>query len=361
MKNVFILLPFASTGVIAYGLYMASFSNPAFVETFYSRGVYPVFSRLAAATANLPFSAAEFLTYAFFSALVFSVVFIAASAFRPKKERLKSALFRSVVLLVVLSSMYAYFILGWSVNYAREPLADSLGLNVSPASTGELYSLCENLALRADNLRSQTRENESGVFKMNKSKEEINTQVKYVFAGNAPPFMNLGGQTNVKGVITPNLLSSINTLGVFIPFTYEPNINMQMPDLYFAASALHEYAHYKGFAREDEANFIAYYVTKNMQDTDFSYSSTMLALNHSLSQLGKKNSDLYASAYDLLSDAVRRDIANDAAYWSAYKESREATETMNNNYLKSNNQEDGVQSYGRMVDLLIALNRAGEL
>jgi len=361
MKNVFILLPFASTGVIVHVVYMACFTNPVFVETYYSRGIYPILNRFASATAALPYSAAEFLTYAFLACLVFSVIFIISSAFRPKKQRLKSALFRSVVLLVVLSGMYAYFTLAWSFNYAREPLSASLGLDASPASVDELYGLCEKLALRADNLRTQTLEDENGVFKMNKTKEEINTQVKYVFAGNAPPFMNLGGQTNVKGVFTPGLLSSMNTLGIFIPFTYEPNINMQMPDLYFASSALHEYAHYKGFAREDEANFIAYYVSKGSQDTDFSYSSTMLALNHALSQLGDKNPELYASAYSLLSDAVKRDFDNNVVYWSAFKKSRETNEAINNRYLQSNNQEDGVQSYGRMVDLLIALDRTGEL
>ena len=57
-----------------------------------------------------------------------------------------------------------------------------------------------------------------------------------------------GGQTRVKGVLTPNLLSTFRTTGIFSPFTYEANINMQMPELYFPAVAAHEYAHLKGFA-----------------------------------------------------------------------------------------------------------------
>ena len=361
MKNVLILLPFASTGLIMHAVYMAGFSNPVFVEHYYSRGIYPILNQASAATASLPFSLAEFLTYAFLGLLAFFIIFIIASAFKPKKKKLSAALFRSTVLLVVLSTMYAGFLFGWSFNYARAPLADSLGLNASPASLSELYATCNHLALRANDLRSKTLEDESGVFKMNKTKPEINTLVKTVFSENAPAFMNLGGQTNVKGVATPNLLSSINTLGIFIPFTYEPNINMQMPDLYFSASALHEYAHYKGFAREDEANFITYYLSKDIQDTDFSYSTTMLALNHALIQLKNNDPALYTTVYGLLSDAVRRDFANESVYWSSFKESRETTRSINNNYLKSNNQKDGIQSYGRMVDLLIALNRAGEL
>ena len=173
--------------------------------------------------------------------------------------------------------------------------------------------------------------------------------------------MDAGGETNVKGIATYNLLSSVNILGIFIPFTYEPNVNMQMPDLYFSSSALHEYAHYKGFAREDEANFIAYYVSRNMPDTDFTYSSTMLALVNSMNQLAKYDPVLHSRIWQMLSPAVVRDLDANAAYWAQFKDTQQTVETMNNNYLKSNNQSDGVQSYGRMVDLLIALMRADKL
>ncbi len=360
MKNVLILLPFTFTGAVVYVFYSLSFTNPVFVEYYYSRGVYPFLSKFSSLTANLPFSAAEFLTYAFFGFLVFYIFFIASAFFR-KKNRIQSALFRTVVLFVILSSMWGSFMLSWSINYARQPISQSLGLDATPASGQELYGVCSRLAGKANYMRSQTKQDENGVFILTKSKEEINREVKAVYRNNAPPFMNLGGETNVKGVSSVNLLSTMNTLGIYIPFTYEPNINMQMPDLYYASSALHEYAHFKGFAREDEANFIAYYVSKDMADTDFSYSSTMLALGNSLNQLADCDYDLYCNVYDTLSDPVKRDFANENAYWANFEKTRETVETMNNNYLISNKQSDGVRSYGRMVDLLIALNRSGDL
>lgn len=361
MKSVLILLPFTFTGVIVYVIYSSCFTNPVFVEYYYSRGVYPVLSKFSILTANLPFSAAEILLYSFLAFLILYLIFIAASFFRQKKLRMQSALFRTVVLFVILSSMWGSFMLGWSINYARQPLSQSLGLDASPSSGHELYNLCNHLAQKANYLRSQTEQDENGVFKLTKSKEQINTEVKTVYRNNAPTFMNLGGETNVKGVFSANLLSIMNTLGIYIPFTYEPNINMQMPDLYFASSALHEYAHFKGFAREDEANFIAYYISKDMTDTDFSYSSTMLALCNALNQLADLDCDLYYTLYDSLSDPVKRDFSNEGTYWAAFEETKETVETMNNNYLISNKQTDGVQSYGRMVDLLIALNRSGDL
>lgn len=361
MKNVLILLPFASTGVVFHVIYLICFSNPVFVEYFYSRGIYPLLSRPLQTVANLPFSAAEILIYAFFAFLLSYIVFIAASFFRPKGARIKTALFRFVLLAVLCSTMYASFIFSWSLNYARQPLSQTLGLDASPSSVHELYDLCEKLAIRANHLRSMAGQDENGVFQMDKSKEEINIQVKSIYRSNAPPFMNLGLDANVKGVATNGLLSNLNILGIYIPFTCEPNINMQMPDLYFASSALHEYAHYKGFAREDEANFIAYYISKDLEDTDFSYSSTMLALIHSLNQLENYDPFLHHEICSLLSDAIIRDLSNENIYWAQFKDSRETVETINNNYLLCNNQKDGVQSYGRMVDLLIALSRSDDL
>ena len=50
-----------------------------------------------------------------------------------------------------------------------------------------------------------------------------------------------------------------------------------------------------------------------------------------------------------------RDLANYNAYWDAFEGPvEEAATTLNDNYLKFNQQESGVKSYGMMVDLILA-------
>jgi hypothetical protein len=52
---------------------------------------------------------------------------------------------------------------------------------------------------------------------------------------------------------------------------------------------------------------------------------------------------------------MKRDLADYNTYWDAYEGPVEETVTqVNDNYLKFNNQENGVKSYGMMVDLLLA-------
>jgi hypothetical protein len=55
---------------------------------------------------------------------------------------------------------------------------------------------------------------------------------------------------------------------------------------------------------------------------------------------------------------VRRDLAALAAWAERYRGPAErASQAVNNAYLKSQGEKEGVRSYGRMVDLLIAEER----
>ena len=56
-----------------------------------------------------------------------------------------------------------------------------------------------------------------------------------------------------------------------------------------------------------------------------------------------------------MSDDVQRDLAADGAYWDQFEGPvAQVSNQVNDSYLKANEQEDGVKSYGRMVDLLLA-------
>ena len=59
-----------------------------------------------------------------------------------------------------------------------------------------------------------------------------------------------------------------------------------------------------------------------------------------------------------LCEQAVRDLKDHNAYWDQYRGTvSEVSDKLNDTYLKANAQEDGVKSYGRMVDLLLAWNR----
>ncbi|MEG1621552.1 MAG: DUF3810 family protein, partial [Oscillospiraceae bacterium] len=65
--------------------------------------------------------------------------------------------------------------------------------------------------------------------------------------------------------------------------------------------------------------------------------------------------DMFLDNYYKYSDEVKRDFQIYSQYWKKYEGPvAEISNKVNDTYLKMNSQNDGVKSYGRMVDLLIA-------
>jgi hypothetical protein len=150
-------------------------------------------------------------------------------------------------------------------------------------------------------------------------------------------------------------MSYTGITGVYFPFTGEANVNVSVPDSDIPATSCHEMAHQRGFAREDEANYIAYLTCKMHPDVDFQYSGTLLALIETTNALYNQDPSAFKELRSKYSDGLIRDLGAINEYWEHYEGPvNEVSNKINDAYLKANNQSDGVQSYGRMVDLLLA-------
>src|SRR5207237_4159011 len=89
------------------------------------------------------------------------------------------------------------------------------------------------------------------------------------------PVPRVGGRP--KEVVLSPLMSYLGIAGIFIPFTGEANVNATLPDCEIPFTACHELAHQRGYAREDEANYIAYRACRAHPDRDFRYSGPFRA------------------------------------------------------------------------------------
>ena len=364
LKKILLELIWLLPGLIIYGLFRLAFHWPEFTESYYSRGIFRAINQtLSALFGWIPFSLGEFLLYAFALFVVIYVLLMLVRAILAKKLWWYVLLRRIIALLGAASCIYALFIGLWGFNYARQPLGESLGLDTSPSTVQELYSTCKALIAQANALRAQVPENGNGVFTPDKTKEQIMLSV--------PSYYNRAAQLTghdwlagnfgpAKPVLYSIGLSYSHITGVYFPFTGEANVNVDVPMLHFAASCIHEAAQQRGFAREDEANFLAYYVCSFSDDPSVRYSGTMLALVHAINQLYSADSDLYFKLRNTYVPGIDRDLENNSLYWRRYESPvSETAQEVNNTFLKANMQKDGVKSYGRMTDLLIGLWRAG--
>lgn len=140
--------------------------------------------------------------------------------------------------------------------------------------------------------------------------------------------------------------------GIYFPFTGESNVNISIPDTSLPSTILHKMAHSRGYASEDEANFIAYLSSINHPDYDFVYSGYKLALSYTASVLSKIDFDSYQELHSNLSYKVINDIKYSNKFWSKYNGIiSNISDSFNNSYLKSNGIEEGTENYSKIVNL----------
>ena len=331
---------------------------PVVVERLYSRLLYPPLGRfLSRITALAPFSLAEVAVVGLLVAALLGILHWIFVGWRRPAVWLRQV--RGILAIALFA--YAAFILLWGLNYYRQPLAVTLQLEVQPTAVAELADLCAELIARTNAARQLVAEDGQQVMMLNGGKWRALSRAELGYEELAKQLPLASGRFGApKGVYLSHWWSYTGTAGMYSPFTGEANVNMAMPDLNIPVVACHEMAHQRGFAREDEANYLAYLACTHHPDLEFQYSGLMMALSQAMQALRRSDPDTFAALRAEYAPGIIRDLRANQAYWQAFTGPVEQlSERMNDAYLKSNRQADGVQSYGRMVDLLLAERRAG--
>ena len=333
-----------------------------FAEQIYAKHVYHWLSQVISTISGLvPFSIAEILVLALPVLFLLIIIRFLIKMITQKFHR-KERLIKGILNLFCIGSVILFmFTLFAGLNYYRSSFSTYSNLEVKESTVGELYALTESLALEANELREQVSvTDEEGVFRLSESTYELAKDANEAYKLLAKDYPVLGGSyAEPKPVLLSAWMSSTEITGIFFPFTMEANVNIDIPDYSIPATMLHELAHLRGFMREDEANYLAYLAGMKSDNVELKYSSTMLALEISGNALYEQNTDLYFQIRDLYSKDVLKDIRAKSMYWQQYDDTvvSALSNKINDTYLKANDQEDGVKSYGRMLDLLLAKYR----
>ena len=355
---LFLLLCYPVSAVL---LLLAQYA-PGFAE-WYATGPYAVLSRGGNFLSGLfPFSIAELLVVI---CPILAIVWIAIQTIRivrTKEGRGKNALGSALRLLCAGGIIFLLFTTNCGINYSRATFAETCGLPVQDSSQEELQTLCVSLTQHLNELRPLVSEDENGIMELSSSFSSLGDDAQEAFNTLSAEYPLLtGGYSRPKEVLLSRLMSWCNITGVFFPFTFEANVNSDIPDYSIPSTMCHELSHLRGFMREDEANFIGYLACCRSDNADLRYSGYMLAFIHANNALYSSNRETASAIYAQLDEAVQRDLAANNAYWKQFEGPvAEVSSAVNNAYLQANGQEEGVKSYGRMVDLLLAEQRAAE-
>ncbi|MCC6783949.1 MAG: DUF3810 domain-containing protein [Planctomycetes bacterium] len=348
--------------LFAFGLLVAAFAflgvvAPETVERVYARGVYPWVQAGLAGLARLsPIALGETLLLLLIGIACLRTV-RGILAWRRGQRRLRNLLARAFAQVLGFAGVLLFlFVVLWGFNHARLPVATQFGLVPQAVSKERLTETILRLGERAAAARPPELGGEVHRCLPADWRERIADA--YETAGAQWPVL-AGPRPTLRAPLISWLMTLSSVTGIYSPFTGEPNVNEHMPDLQKPFVALHEVAHLRGYAREDEANFIAWWVGSRSSDPLTRYSCELNAYRIAIAELHAVDP---LEAQLLMTGAPRAiagDIAAIRAYWLgqpqlATKVLSSISTTTNDLYLKSAGHADGVQSYGRMLDLLIA-------
>lgn len=330
--------------------------NIGFAE-FYSTKIYPIFAKsIGFITGLLPVSVGEILIV---SVSIAFIIFLILTIIKTiKYKSLKHFKTFAINIIAVVSCTYFLYVLFCGMNYYRYEFTAYSGLEIKESSTKELIKLCDSLINDANELRIKLNTNESGVATLyDNNIYETSKRAQNSFNNISKKYDVLkGNYPKPKPVLFSRVMSHMQITGIFFPFTFESNVNVDIPSYQIPATMCHELVHIRGFMREDEANFLSYLTCISSGYDDFAYSGTMLALTYSMNALYSEDYDAFVKLHEKYFEGVKRDMKYTGDYWEQFQTRiAEISHNINDTYLRANNQIDGVKSYGRMVDLLLAL------
>jgi hypothetical protein len=310
----------------------------------------------------LPFSAGQFVVVLLPAAAVIYTARTVVLLCRPKNKngRKRYAVFFAANTACLAGVLWLMYTLLCGLNYTRKDFASVSGLVARPSQAAELTALCEELAGRANAASALVPRDENGVMVLSADVYTTAKKAREAFSTLSEPYPTLGGFTPLpKPVLYSRLMSYVDITGMYFPFTMEANVNTDVPAYHIPFSMAHELAHFKGYMREDEANFIAWLACMASNDADFAYSGAVRALSYAANQLRGESEADYLRIMGGLDIWILEDFRANSVYWRQFEgPAADFSNSVNDAYLKSNRQADGVKSYGRMVDLLLADYRA---
>ena len=345
------ILTFAS-----FVIHMIAKSNRAFAN-FMNFEVNHVFrSILAHLTGWIPFSLAEFLILGI---PVIAVVIFYFGA-RIAKKSWRYVIRYILGLLSVVCYFYISFVFTYGIGYVTTPAEDVLGFDRQDVSVVELRNTALVLAFEINDLVPMVDFAYGGSSYMPYTLDEMSEKLceAYETFCEKAYYVNTF-KSRVKPVAMSEALTYTHLAGIYSYMTGESNLNVHFPDFTLPFTAAHEMAHQRGFAREDEANFVAFLVCMESDDPYIRYCGAMGVYVYVVNALYQADPNVYYEVSGALHPSAHGENNAYSAFFKKYEDAPAATVTdkINDAYLQIQGT-PGTKSYGMVVDLVVAYYRA---
>jgi len=336
----------SQVGVISAAAIVALFPPaPAVVERWYARWVYPSVQANLTALSNR-------LWLALFDLTLALVILVAIGAWiywlrRVRRERSVKPIGRALFATLAGAAMlYLWFLAAWGFNYARPALETLVPYDPSRVTPQAVRALAEHAVREAN--RTHAAAHAAGFPAIHDSPPALIDALQAVEREYGRPRATLVARPKTS-LLSPFYRAS-GVSGQLGPFFLETLLNPDLTGPERPSVLAHEWAHLSGWAPESEASFIGYLAALRAGPAA-EYSAWLDLVSESANQLQPVTRRLVLQNLD---EGPRRDQQAirerlkalvqpvERVAWSTYDQ-----------MLKSQGVEEGVQSYSRVIHLLI--------
>ena len=316
----------------------------------------PLRTALGRLAYTVDFSVMEVLYVLAVLAVLGFLVWSAAAVIRAGRGRRSGRAWTAVLgALCAAGTVAGGFCLLWGVDYWTDSFQDLSGIRAQDVSRDDLLAVTELFARELSEAADDVPRDEAGLFAV--PREEILAQSPMVYdrADALFPFLEFD-DTGVKPMFFSRFMSATGFTGVYCPFTGEANVNVDSPACLLPSTAAHEMAHQRGFASEQECNFLAVLASTTSGLPAYIYAGYLMGFIHLGNALYSVDPETYWDIRHALPEEVQADLNDNNAYWAQFDDTplQKATNSFYDGMLKAYGDEDGIQSYGPVVDLLVA-------
>ncbi|MBR2132408.1 MAG: DUF3810 domain-containing protein [Oscillospiraceae bacterium] len=299
-----------------------------------------------------PFSVVEWF-YVAFILLVIVWLVVLAVRLRQGGARLHIAYSGLLSLACLCLSVWGFYCTMWGINYYADGFQEKSSIYAQPVAVDELERVTLYFVQQLGVYADQVERDERGVFA--ETRDSIFSYSTEVYKNAAKEFPFLERQDRVpKKMVFSRLFSAMNFTGFYTPFTGESNLNVDSPACLLPANISHELAHQRGIASEQECNFLAILAATTCENVVYRYSGYLMGYIHLGNALYRADRERWEQVYALLPETVLADLRYQSAYWEQFEGvTATVSKKIYDSTLKSYGQEDGIQSYGTVVDLLV--------
>ena len=341
--------------LVALGIQTLASLSPSLVELVYSQTIYFHISRLLTyVNRYFTISLGEIFFGMVIIWFILWTLWYLRRAFRGETRVFDVIKILFLHLTWTFSTLFVLFLLLWGLNFQRMPISDSMGLIRRPARSDELQAIGARIYSGINKNYDDAAAGQawSGTSRLPMSMARLNEILESSFQ-NTPML----GEARQGGLGVPKPLYSSRIAGVFgaegffIPYSGEPLYNEAVPNCDLPFVIARQKAHQRGFAREDEANLVAYIICTNASDPYVRYSGFL----HGVKVLEEIEKSGVGQYRDKVGRGPSTDLDAKIDYWFKTKSDYPDTllQRLTGLYLRINRVRRGYENFDEDIPLII--------